>query len=337
MGEPEGCARRLDVILPRMANPSRPTEWAIPPESDGERLDRFLAQQLPQWSRSKLQSFVKEGLVELDGVELKKPGTTLPAGSVLRATLPPRRVAATADQVKRQLDVIFEDDDILVVNKPAGLLSHGLDSGQEVSLAEVANAYCGPLPSPQGEDRPGIVHRLDRETSGVMVLGKNEKSLAELMRQFKDREVEKTYSVLVRGEPRFASDWIDTPLGRDPRSPDRMAVVDADEGGRAASTLYEVQERLGGFTHLHCHPKTGRTHQIRVHMQSIELEVMGDRVYRVRNKNLTKVPDDAPKFHRQMLHARKLELKHPETGEALAFEAPLAEDMQTLLTWLQAR
>ncbi len=320
-----------------MSNQSRLTEWAIPPESDGERLDRFLAEKLPEWSRSKLQTFVKEGLVQVDGAPVQKPGTTLIAGGTVTAELPPRRVQATEKQVKQQLAILFEDDDILVINKPAGLLSHGLDSGQEVSLAELAELHCGPLPSPQGENRPGIVHRLDRETSGVMVLGKHEASLSELLRQFREREVTKTYAVLVRSEPRFTTDWIDSPIGRDPRSPDRMAVVSEEDGGRPASTFYEVQERLNGFCLLHCQPKTGRTHQIRVHLKSIELEVMGDRVYRVKNKNLPKVTEDAPKFHRQMLHARKLELTHPVSGERLTFEAPLADDMQGLLTWLQSR
>ena len=320
-----------------MSTESKVHEWTVPAENDGERLDRFLAGRLRERSRSKLQGFVKEGLIKVGGEPRIKSGTTLLAGESVTAELPPRQPVASKFDVERSLSILFEDDDVLVVDKPAGLLSHGLEGGGEVSLASLAETYCGPLPSPQGADRPGIVHRLDRETSGVMVLGKNEASLQELMRQFREREVTKTYGVLVAGDPRFQSDWIDRPLGRQPRHPERMSVMAEENGGRKASTLYDVQERFGNFTYLHCMPKTGRTHQIRVHLTTIELEVLGDKVYRSKGKRLARLPDDAPRSHRQMLHAMRLEFTHPTSGESVQYEAAYPADFAELLEWLRAQ
>ena len=311
-------------------------QWTVTEAEEGERLDRFLAAHIEGISRSKLQVLIKEGRVKIDAREQRKAGTPLNIGDSIETDFPAEEPLATREESVQRLEILHEDEDLLVVNKPAGLLTHRRDAGNEVSLADLAEAYCGPLPSPQGEDRPGIVHRLDRETSGVIVLGKNEVALEELLRQFREREVTKTYALLVSGEPRFTSDWIEEPLGRDPRRPERISVLDVGEGGRAASTFYEVQERLDGFAFLHCQPKTGRTHQIRVHMNAIGIDVVGDRVYRVRNSTNPKVPSDAPKAHRQMLHARRIELRHPKSGKAVSFESPLPADFEALLLWLRA-
>lgn len=302
----------------------------------GQRLDRFLVERLEGWSRSRLQGLIRDGLVEVGGRAERKAGAPLAAGASVRVELPPRDPKATPEQ-GRSLVVLHEDEALLVVDKPAGLLTHRLESGAEVSLAELAEARCGPLPSVQGEGRPGIVHRLDRHTSGVVVLAKQAPALEALLRQFRDREVKKTYAVLTAGEPRFASDWIEAPLGRDPRRPDRVRVLTPAEGGREAATFYEVQERLDGFTYLHCFPKTGRTHQIRVHLNHLGLEVLGDTVYRLRNSRLPSLPPEAPKPRRQMLHALRLELKHPVSGEPLEFEAELPADFGALLAWLKSR
>jgi len=309
-------------------------EWVVADGEAGRRLDRFLASKVPDWSRSKLQSFIKAGRVEVCGCAQEKSGTPLLAGQRVRARLPERRPEATPTDLAR-LAILFEDEHILVVDKPAGLLTHRRESGLEISLAELAQAHCGPLPSPQGTERPGIVHRLDRETSGVIVLGKHEASLEGLLGQFKSRTVSKTYAVLVAGRPRFASDWIEEPLGRQPKHPERMGVLGAADGGRAAETFYQVQERFDGFAYLHCLPKTGRTHQIRVHLNVAGLEVLGDKVYRLRKGKICKLPQAAPPAHRQMLHAQRLELKHPIKGEALVFEAPLPADFARLLDWLR--
>ncbi len=309
--------------------------WRVSAEDEGERLDRFLVPRLGEWSRSKLQGFIKEGRVRIDGIEQRKVGTILIAGAVVAADLPERHPKASPEQARRELEVLHEDEDLLVVNKPAGLLTHRREAGLELSLAELALAHCGELPSPQGEDRPGIVHRLDRETSGVIVLAKNVASVEGLMKQFRGREVKKTYAVLVSGKPRFKSDWIEDPLGRDPRRPDRISVLAEEDGGRAASTYYEVQELLGGFTFMHCMPRTGRTHQIRVHMNVAGMDVLGDKTYWLRNSRNPRLPATAPRAQRQMLHAMKLELLHPRTRESMGFVAPLPDDFQGLLDWLR--
>ncbi|MFT7487603.1 MAG: 23S rRNA pseudouridine1911/1915/1917 synthase [Candidatus Paceibacteria bacterium] len=318
-----------------MATESQAHEWVVSAAEEGVRLDLFLASKLQGRSRSKLQTLVKDGLVEVEGHFQCKSNTNLVQGEVVRAQLPQNAPTVSAEEAARQLPILFEDDDILVVDKPAGLLSHRTEGGNEITLAELAVAHAGPLPSVQGEGRPGVVHRLDRETSGVMVLGKNEQSLNELMRQFREREVTKTYAVLVAGEPRFQSDWIELPLGRPPRHPERMGVKAEADGGRPASTFYDVQERFEGFTFLHCQPKTGRTHQIRVHLSEIEMEVIGDKVYRAKGKRLKRPGDDAPRSHRQMLHARRLEFKHPVTGQPLSFQVELPEDFQALLDYFR--
>ncbi|MFT7668399.1 MAG: 23S rRNA pseudouridine1911/1915/1917 synthase [Planctomycetota bacterium] len=310
-------------------------EWTVSPEEDGERLDRFIAGLMKDWSRSKVQGFIKDGMVTVAGEKQLKPSALLTGGASIVAEFPVYAPRASRADSDRLLDVIFEDDDLLVVGKPAGLLSHRRDGGSEISLAELADAHCGPLPSPQGDNRPGIVHRLDRETSGVMVLGKTEKAMKNIMRQFKAREVKKTYGVLVTGKPRFLSDWIDEPLGRSTRHPDRISVLDEDSGGKPASTLYEVQERFNGFAFLHCTPKTGRQHQIRVHMNAVGMDVLGDRVYHVRNSTNRKLPYEAPRPHRQMLHALRLEFTHPTSKERVHFEKPLPLDFVTLLDWLR--
>jgi 23S rRNA pseudouridine1911/1915/1917 synthase len=309
-------------------------EWTVPIEEEGERLDRFLAARVPEWSRSKLQAFIKQGLVEVGGRVQLKSGAPLTGGERVGARLPASRPSEEAVR-ERRLTLLFEDDDLLVVDKPAGLLTHRREGSAEVTLAELAVAHCGPLPSVQGEDRPGIVHRLDRETSGVVVLGKSEASLRALMAQFKAREVEKTYALLVAGTPRFASDWVEQPLGRDPRHPERMGVLSVEDGGRLASTYYEVVERFDCHAHLVARPKTGRTHQIRVHMNVAGLEILGDKIYRLRNAPKHELPEGLTPPRRQMLHAARLEVTHPGDGRRLTFEAAPPRDFQELLDRLR--
>ena len=319
-----------------MSDTQETRTWKVSPALDGARLDAALVAVRVNSSRSKLQALIKAGGVRVDGEVVLKPGTPVASGSELSLTLPAETAAPTAADSRRALEILFEDEHIVAVNKPPGLLTHRTERGGENSLAELARALYGDLPSPQGEDRPGIVHRLDRETSGVLVLGRTEAALDELMRQFREREVQKTYQAIVHGDPRFDSDWIEDPLGRDPRHPDRVALVPIEEGGRAAQTFYEVQERFGEVAFLHASPKTGRTHQIRVHLLSIGTPVVGDRVYRLQRGRTPQLPEGLVLPRRQMLHAFRLELKHPVTGDELCFEAPPPRDFAELLTALRA-
>lgn len=307
--------------------------WSVAPAQAGERLDVVLAGELGDHSRSRLQAWIKQGRVSLDEEVCAKPGSLVVAGARIEVRLPEAAPRLDAAEVRKSLEVLFEDEALVVVNKPAGLLTHRTERGGENSLAELARSLYGELPSPQGEDRPGIVHRLDRETSGVIVLGRTDEALAELMRQFREREVQKTYQAIVHGDPRFDSDWIEAPLGRDARHPDRVAVVSREEGGRAAETYYEVRERFGGFTHLSASPKTGRTHQIRVHLDHVGCPVVGDRVYRSKRGGSAPPPPGASAPRRQLLHAQRLELRHPTSGEQLSFEAPTPRD---IAAWLEA-
>jgi 23S rRNA pseudouridine1911/1915/1917 synthase len=236
--------------------------------------------------------------------------------------------------VAGELVVLHADESLLVFDKPAGLLVHpGAGRGQH-TLAALADLRFGPLPTVEGVDRPGIVHRLDRLTSGVIVMARTPAALAALQEQFRSRTVAKTYLALVHGSPRFDSDWIEAPIGPDARQTDRFRVVDVGDG-REASTYYEVRERFHGFTWLCARPRTGRTHQIRVHLSSVGMPLLGDHLYRPAGALAVPLPAEAPSLHRQALHALDLELEHPATGERMRFEAPLPDDLARMLAWLR--
>jgi 23S rRNA pseudouridine1911/1915/1917 synthase len=307
--------------------------FTVGAERAGERLDRLLAELVPDLSRTRLQTWIKDGCVSVGGTVVTRPGTELEPGDTIELVRPKAPGAAVAQEVTGELDVLFEDEHLAAIDKPAGMLTHATADVAVGTVADLAVRRFGPLPSAQGEGRPGIVHRLDRFTSGVMVLGRTEPALAELMRQFKQRSVAKTYAALVHGSPRFDTEWIEAPIGRPPARRERHEVV--AEGGRTASTYYEVRERFHGFALVACYPKTGRTHQVRVHMAHIGLPLVGDKVYRQRGAVSIPVPRAAPLLERQELHAARLELAHPASGERLAFEAPLPSDIATLVAWLR--
>lgn len=317
--------------------PSEDTHrWCVPAHQAGERLDRALVEALPTFSRSRLQALIKAGRVRVEGLVARKPGNVVGEGSTIEVDLPQAPIAPPPRESRRRLQVLWSDDDLAVVDKPPGLLSHRGEGAEEVSLGDLARSAFGDLPSLQGADRPGIVHRLDRDTSGVMVLGLTRESLEGLMRQFRERKVQKRYRALVLGEPRFDSDWIEEPVGRSKRHPDRMNITPLDEGGKEARTFYTVLERFGTAASLACEPKTGRTHQIRVHLSSIGLPVLGDRVYRTKGGRPVQLGAGAPVAKRQMLHAERLQFTHPRSGEGMSFEAPLPADFEEVLEGLRA-
>ncbi|MAF64166.1 MAG: RNA pseudouridine synthase [Planctomycetes bacterium] len=306
---------------------------SVPAELDGERLDRALLRLFDGPSRSAARRWVEQGRVAVDGLPQRRPSRPVRTGERIELLGTPSAPVLTREEAAGKLPILFEDEDIAVIDKPAGLLSHRSSAGGEPSVSELAVALLGPLPDGQGEGRPGIVHRLDRQTSGLMVIARREASQEELMRQFRERQVSKTYSALVHGEPRFASEWIEEPIGRSRRHPDRMAVC-AD--GREASTFYETSERLAGFALLAAHPHTGRTHQIRVHLSSIGHPVVGDRVYRIAGAPPRRLPSPARAPQRQMLHAAELAFRHPTLGDMRTFTAPLPADFAELLAHLRA-
>lgn len=303
----------------------------------GARLDVFLASCPEVGSRVVAKDLIERGGVTVSG-RRARAGQFLAAGAVVEFEA---LEAVVLDQLRPDLPlpevrILYDDPALCVIDKPSGLAAHPSADRSQVAhtVASWALATFGALPSPPDVPRPGIVHRLDRDTSGVMVIAKTEAAMEGLRAQWKQRTVEKEYRCLVYGEPRFQSDWIERSIATDPRHPDRMTVV--AEGGRDAATFYEVLERFPGIAYVKCLPKTGRTHQIRVHMTAIGHSLVGDRVYRSRARQHDALPPGAPAPRRQCLHARRLELLHPATAAPMVFEAPLPPDMQALLQWLRA-
>ncbi len=330
--------------------------FEIGPEHLGRRLDHVLVDLVPGWSRSRLQAVIRDGGVQVDGRTVRKANLLFEAPARVAVHLPaPRSEALDVTGAPiRELCVLYEDDAVAVIDKPAGLASHPKFSGPVdpgsadgsaafggLSVSDLAEARYGALPVGQGEGRPGIVHRLDRLTSGVMVLARTEAAMEALVAQFRRRTVEKTYLAIVYGAPRFDSLWIDAPLAANPRSPDRQRVATRDQQdageAREAETFIEVRERFGGLSLLACQPRTGRTHQIRVHLQHAGLPILGDRIYHSRGAPPVVLPEGAPVPQRQCLHASVLSLDHPVTGERLRIEAPLPRDLEELLGYLRAR
>lgn len=296
---------------------------------DKSRLDRFLAEQLPDNSRSFFQKLIKDGAVKIDGAVCTVPRQQLRTEQEVCAEIPEPQESAELIAENIDLPVLYEDSSIIVINKPPGLVVH---PGAGNYSGTVVNALLGRDPEfgeelPMNEGRPGIVHRLDKDTSGCLVVAKTAQAMFKLSRSFAGREVKKTYAALVNGIPRVNSEKIVTLIGRHPVNRKKMAVV--NRNGKEAVTLYEVLEagRIDGApaSLLSVRIMTGRTHQIRVHLAFRGLPIIGDEVYGGTRKI------SAP---RQMLHAWKLTIPHPETGEELSFEAPLPEDFCEL--WSEA-
>ncbi len=289
----------------------------------GRRLDHFLQDQLPQYSRSRIQDWIKAGRVAVDGVS-RKPSYDLRGGEAITvepAELAPLQAAAEAIP----LDILYEDADVIAVNKPAGMVVH---AGAGVHSGTLVNAILGrygQLSTVAGDDRPGIVHRLDRETSGVILVARHDAAHRALARQFAARGVEKTYLALVEGEMPAAEGRIDTPILRDPVRRTRM-MTRAGAPGRSALTWWKVQTGYSHSTLLSVRIGTGRTHQIRVHLASIRHPVVGDTLYGAR---------PVASLGRFFLHAHRIVFTRPGGSEQLTVEAPLAPELTAYLASLQ--
>jgi 23S rRNA pseudouridine1911/1915/1917 synthase len=298
------------------------------------RLDSFLAAQIDGWSRARLQRLIEDEDVLVNG-KPAKAALKLRAGDEIEVELsaPP---AATFTPEDIPLNIIFEDDSLIVVNKPAGLVVHPAAGVHSGTLANALAYHFQNLSTRAGDIRPGIVHRLDKDTSGLMVVAKTEATHENLADQFRAREVFKSYVALVHGVVKQQSGRIEQPIARDPRTRIRMAVVRA---GRGAVSLYKVRRSYKSFTLLDVELKTGRTHQIRVHLSWLKHPVVGDEVYGGgRDKTVQDVRLRAAirKLHRQFLHAERLGFRHPTSGESLQFVAPLPDELTRLLAELDA-
>ena len=291
-------------------------------DKSGERLDVFVARSIPELTRSRASKLIDEGLVSVDGTQASKVSKKLSAGQRVAVTIPPPKPTKIEPEAM-PLSIVYEDGDLLVVDKPAGLAVHPSPGHSSHTLVNGILAHCDDLSGIGGVKRPGIVHRLDKDTSGLIIVAKNDAAHVSLARQLKERKVEKMYVALVEGCVTPPEGRIEAPIARDVKHRRRMAVV---ENGRDARTSYRVLREIGRRTLLEVRPQTGRTHQIRVHLASIGHPITGDALYGRRG--------DAP-VARQFLHARRLVFLHPRTGERLELEAPLAEDLQQALEALE--
>jgi 23S rRNA pseudouridine1911/1915/1917 synthase len=301
----------------------------------GERLDVFLRARFPMVSRGAIQRLIEEGHIKVNG-QAVKPTHAPRAGERVEVYWPEARPAETQPE-NIPLDVLFEDDCLLVLNKSPGLVTHPSAGHEAHTLVNALLHHCrGQLSGVGGVARPGIVHRLDKETSGCMVVAKNDDSHLALSAQFARRSVEKVYEAILCGELDRESGEIRAAIARHPSHRKRMAVPRTEGVGREAWTSYRVLERLNGATYVQAALHTGRTHQIRVHFQYLGHPLVGDETYGARqNRRLTEFTRYTPP--RLMLHARELTLRHPRTGKTLSFEAPLPEDFRDALAALRVR
>lgn len=294
----------------------------------GLRLDVALQKLLPEHSRSRLQAWIKSGLVTVDGVASTSKTKVWGGEKVaVDVQVKPETRAFTAEDIP--LNIVYEDDHILVINKPAGIVVHPAAGNWSGTLL---NALLFHAPQLHDVPRAGIVHRLDKETSGLLVVAKTLNAQTHLVRQLQARTVKREYRAIVWGQL-WRNGVVDQPLGRDPRSRTKMAI---NRMGKPAITRYEILERFSVQTYLRCNLETGRTHQIRVHMQHLKAPLVGDPVYGFRGivpiRAMTQTLRDAvSQFHRQALHAIKLGLVHPATNEFMEWQIELADDMKVLL------
>ena len=296
--------------------------FASPQES---RLDHFLVEELPEFSRTRIQGLIENKLVTVNGKIAKKNGVKLTQSAAVVVRIPPPQKTDLIPE-NIPLDIIFENDDVLVINKSAEMVVHPSAGHASGTLVHAALAHAPEMKGIGGEIRPGVVHRLDKDTSGVIIMAKNDAALQWLQKQFMERSVQKAYLALVDGAPPTPTGRVEAPIGRDPKHRKKMAVV-SPRKGRDAISEYKILESFADHTLLEISILTGRTHQIRLHCAFIGAPVAGDTLYGHRKQNV-KVP-------RQFLHAARLTITLPNEKEAHTFEAPLPEELENVLTELR--
>jgi 23S rRNA pseudouridine1911/1915/1917 synthase len=288
-----------------------------------ERIDHYLVKVLPKKkvSRTVIKNLINSGDILLNG-KMTKPHHHLQYGDCIKVHIPPPSDTTDLEPEKIALHILYEDDDILIVNKPAGMVVHPGAGVYNGTLVNALLYYCKTLSNVGGESRPGIVHRIDKGTSGLLVVAKNDMAHRELAQQFKERKVKRKYIAFVKGVVELDNGKIELPIGRHPRSPKKMAV--AFSQSKTASTTYSVLHRFSGCTMVEIRPDTGRTHQIRVHMAYLDHPLLGDAQYGK--------ADDA--IDRPALHAGWISFHHPRTNESLEFEIPMPADMMKVMSEL---
>ena len=292
-----------------------------------ERLDHFLVERLPEFSRSRLQGLIKDGFVLIDGVPAKKAGQKLESDSRVEVRIPPPAPSSLVGE-DIPLDILFENDDLLVVNKPAGMVVHPAAGHDKGTLVHAVLGYDPEIEGIGGEERPGVVHRLDKETSGLILLAKNDRAHRWLGDQFRLRQVEKTYLALVDGAPPTPSGRVEAPIGRDSSHRKKMAIMPPGKGREAVSE-YVTLEAFEKHTLLEFHPLTGRTHQIRLHCMFLGCPIVGDRIYGHRKRSV--------EIDRHFLHAARLKIILPGENAVKTFEAPLPGELVVVLEGLRGK
>lgn len=308
-------------------------QFTVPEELDSARLDLCLAELHPEWSRSRTRKLIDQGHVLLNGKIAKASAGVHSGDSITVDEPPPTKLDVEAEEIP--LDVVFEDGDILIINKPAGLVIHPAAGNPSGTLVNALLHHCRDLSGIGGVERPGIVHRLDKDTTGIMVVAKSDRAHLALSIAFRRHTVGKTYLAVCYGTPQDTEGVVDAPIDRHPRHRKEMAVVSQ---GRPARTRFRIEEEYRGASLVTCRPVTGRTHQIRVHMAHIGHAIVGDPLYAGRQwRNLADAGAQSAcrKFQRQALHARRLEFEHPVSKEMVSYEAPLPEDLQSLIEVLR--
>jgi 23S rRNA pseudouridine1911/1915/1917 synthase len=290
-----------------------------------ERLDKFLVEQLQEFSRTRIQGLISDGFVDVDGHAAKKAGQSLEGGSRVTVRIPP---PVPTDLIPEDipLDILFENEDLLVVNKPAGMVVHPAVGHASGTLVNAVLGYDREIEGIGGEERPGVVHRLDKETSGLILIAKNERAHRWLQDQFRLRKVEKTYLALVDGKPPTPAGRVEAHIGRDPSHRKRMAIV-PESRGREAISEYRTLEGFKEHTLLEFHPLTGRTHQIRLHCSFLGCPIVGDEVYGRKKRSI--------EMDRHFLHAYRLKIVFPGAREPKFLEAPLPPELERVLDSLR--
>ena len=296
----------------------------VSPEDAGVRIDKYLAEQLPDITRSYLQKLLKDGSVQMNGKPVKA-STKTAVGAVIALTIPePEEPEILPENIP--LDILYEDSDVILINKPKNMVVHPAAGHYTGTLVNALMYHCrGDLSGINGVLRPGLVHRIDKDTTGVLIVCKNDRAHNALAEQLKEHSITRKYRAIVCGNLKEDEGTVDAPLGRHPQDRKKMAIVRS--GGKRAVTHYRVLERFGNDTYIECQLETGRTHQIRVHMASLGHPLLGDEIY-----GRAKSPF---KLEGQTLHAMVLGFIHPTTGEYMEFEAPLPEYFEKLLEKLR--
>jgi 23S rRNA pseudouridine1911/1915/1917 synthase len=293
--------------------------------TDADRLDKFLVTRLGDFSRSRLQALIRDGFVVVDGNVVTKTGTVLAPGQVVEIRIPaPEPSSLVPEDIP--LAVVFENQDLMVINKPAGMVVHPAAGHATGTLVHAALAHAPELEGIGGERRPGIVHRLDKDTSGLILIAKNDRAHRWLQDQFRLRKVKKVYLALVDGFPPTPNGRIEAYIGRDPDHRKKMAIVSAQKG-REAVTEYHTVETFQHHTLIEAHPLTGRTHQIRLHLAFLGCPIVGDTIYGHRKSTLD--------LKRHFLHAARLTIQLPGEDTPRTFEAPLPNELDQLLIGLR--